>query len=83
MITQLNRLLLIALSILSLLPAFSNAASPIYTSHFKDHALNSYDTVAYFTVNKPVKVLRNFQCHTKVRNDCFPAKPIYRSLKPT
>lgn len=31
------------------------AKSPIYTSYFSDTAVSGYDTVAYFTENKPVE----------------------------
>lgn len=33
----------------------SFAQSPIYTAFFSDTAVSGYDTVAYFTQNKPVK----------------------------
>ena len=33
----------------------SFAQSPIYTTFFSDTAVSGYDTVAYFTQNKPVK----------------------------
>lgn len=37
-----------------------SAKSPIYTSYFSDLAVAGYDTVAYFTENKPVKGSKRF-----------------------
>jgi len=36
------------------------ALDPIYTSFFSNKAIKGYDTVAYFTENKPVKGLKEF-----------------------
>ena len=37
------------------------AVDPIYTSFFSNKAIKGYDTVAYFTQNKPVKGSSDFQ----------------------
>ena len=36
------------------------ALDPVYTSFFSNKAIKGYDTVAYFTENKPVKGLKEF-----------------------
>ncbi|NOH78158.1 YHS domain-containing protein [Vibrio sp. RE86] len=41
--------------ILSLASFSTFAADPVYTGIFSNKALSGYDTVAYFTVGKPVK----------------------------
>ncbi|MGY8871501.1 MAG: YHS domain-containing (seleno)protein [Pseudomonadales bacterium] len=38
----------------------ASAKSPIYTSYFSDLAVAGYDTVAYFTENKPVEGNKRF-----------------------
>ena len=45
----------IFISSLSLFASSAYAESEIYTKYFSDLAVSGYDTVAYFTENKPVK----------------------------
>lgn len=42
------------LSLLLFVSAFGYSQDLVYTSYFSDKALKGYDTVAYFTENKPV-----------------------------
>ncbi|WP_133012228.1 YHS domain-containing (seleno)protein [Marinomonas flavescens] len=42
------------LSLLLLISSFSYAQDLVYTGYFNNKALSGYDTVAYFTDNKPV-----------------------------
>ena len=60
------------------------AGSPIYTGLFGNTAINGYDTVAYFTENKPVKGLSDytadwqgatFQFASPANHDKFKATP--------
>ena len=50
---QLLTVVLFALT--ALFSSQSFAQSPVYTAFFSDTAVSGYDTVAYFTQNKPVK----------------------------
>jgi len=43
------------ISAMSLFASSAYAESEIYTKYFSDLAVSGYDTVAYFTENKPVK----------------------------
>jgi YHS domain-containing protein len=43
----------------------AQAKDPIYTSSFSDEAVGGYDTVAYFTENKPVKGSEQFKTEHK------------------
>ena len=45
----------ILFTLTALFSSQSFAQSPIYTAFFSDTAVSGYDTVAYFTQNKPVK----------------------------
>ncbi len=49
----LRQLLVILAAVFTSVPVM--ALEPIYTSFFSDQAIKGYDTVAYFTENKPVK----------------------------
>ncbi|MFC3852082.1 YHS domain-containing (seleno)protein [Salinispirillum marinum] len=48
-------LLISALLLLFGLPAISSAIEPVYTGFLSSHAIQGYDTVAYFTENQAVK----------------------------
>lgn len=43
----------------------ASAGEAIYTSFFSNNAVGGYDTVAYFTVGKPVKGLKKFKTEYK------------------
>lgn len=51
----LKPLSIFTLAFLMLVPNVAKAAEPIYTGIFSSTAVSGYDTVAYFTQNKPVK----------------------------
>lgn len=55
---------LLGLLLLSI-STFSHAADAIYTGIFSNKALDGYDTVAYFTENKPVKGLSQYATEYK------------------
>ncbi len=57
------KLLLVAL--LMVAPGLAQAKSEIYTSFFSNVAVSGYDTVAYFTENKPVKGSKKFSTKYK------------------
>ena len=53
---------------------FASAADPVYTSLFSNKALGGYDTVAYFTVGKPVKGDKQFKHEYKGADWYFSSK---------
>lgn len=77
-----SALLLLASGVLYVTPAL--AEDPIYTGFFSNKALDGYDTVAYFTHNRPVKGKKEYQTEymgadwyftSKVNLDKFKAEP--------
>jgi YHS domain-containing protein len=66
---RLSKLLMVSVAAL-----ISNAAwalDPIYTGYFSDQAIKGYDTVAYFTENKPVEGKEQFSTEYMQANWLF------------
>ncbi len=50
-----KKVLIALIPLLTFFSQFAHAIDPIYTAFLSDTAIKGYDTVAYFTENKPVK----------------------------
>jgi YHS domain-containing protein len=55
---RLNKLM--AMGVALLISGTAWALDPVYTGYFSDQAIKGYDTVAYFTENKPVEGKEQF-----------------------
>lgn len=79
-----KRMLTIAfVSCLSLFTMNAHAKSEVYTKYFSDLAVSGYDTVAYFTQDKPVKGNSKFSIEYKDTTWLFSSKEHLALFKAT